>query len=61
MKLSKQAVLEFIEVYKGESDKELSYEEAETLGLEILHYCLLVSSRNCQKTITEVRDNNSLI
>lgn len=46
MKLSEQSVREFIEIYKTEFGSELTYEEAENKGSELLSFYLLIIPRN---------------
>lgn len=45
MKLSQESIREFIEIYKAEFGKEISFEEAEEMGLELLNFYQLIAPK----------------
>ena len=46
MKLAKEAVQEFIEIYQSEFGEELSYEDAAFLGVELLNFYSLIKEKS---------------
>lgn len=46
MKLSHESVQEFIAIYKAEFGEELTYEQAETMGSELLSFYQLIIPPN---------------
>ena len=46
MKLSKESVQEFMDIYKAEFGAEISFEQAEEMGTELLSLYQLIVPRN---------------